>query len=168
MHLICFPMISFLSSGYPMITYSHPVASNSPLNTLVARRLQIHTLTLFPLIPSSIPIMQHNLVVEAMYDCDPDHEDELGFKEGDKIVVTKKLNKDWWVSFSLWVTKGSLLLHYNLIIETSIVNSIIEQMNGTCMYQWSQIRFWSAQVLWSKYHTTLACSCIYVSVVIAI
>ena len=41
---------------------------------------------------------QPNLVVEALYDCDPDHQDELGFKEGDRIVVTKKLNKDWWVS----------------------------------------------------------------------
>ena len=46
----------------------------------------------------SLPPSQPNLVVEALYDCDPDHEDELGFKEGDKIVVTKKLNRDWWVS----------------------------------------------------------------------
>lgn len=36
--------------------------------------------------------------MEAQFDCDPDHPDELGFKEGEKIVVTKKLNKDWWVS----------------------------------------------------------------------
>ncbi len=34
----------------------------------------------------------------ALFDCEPDHKDELGFKEGEKIVVTKKLNKDWWVS----------------------------------------------------------------------
>ncbi len=37
-------------------------------------------------------------MVTALYDCDPDQRDELGFKEGEKIVVTKKLSKDWWVS----------------------------------------------------------------------
>jgi hypothetical protein len=55
-------------------------------------------------------------VVEALYDCDPDHQDELGFKEGDKIVVTKKLNKDWWVSHSLWLPRRSRLLYNNPII----------------------------------------------------
>ena len=38
------------------------------------------------------------LLVEAVYDCTPDHRDELDFKEGDVIVVTKKISKDWWVS----------------------------------------------------------------------
>ena len=38
------------------------------------------------------------LVVTAQYDCEPDHPDELEFKEGDKLVVTRKLSKDWWVS----------------------------------------------------------------------
>lgn len=42
--------------------------------------------------------MQSVEVVKALYDCDPDQPDELGFKEGEKIVVTKKINKDWWVS----------------------------------------------------------------------
>lgn len=37
-------------------------------------------------------------VVIAQYDCDPDHPDELGFMEGDKLVVVKRLNQDWWVS----------------------------------------------------------------------
>lgn len=37
-------------------------------------------------------------MVTAQYDCNPDHPDELGFKEGQKLVVTRKLNKDWWVS----------------------------------------------------------------------
>ena len=41
---------------------------------------------------------QPQLVVTALYDCEPDQQDELGFKEGEKIVVTKKLSKDWWVS----------------------------------------------------------------------
>jgi 3-hydroxymyristoyl/3-hydroxydecanoyl-(acyl carrier protein) dehydratase len=36
--------------------------------------------------------------VTALYDCEPDQSDELGFKEGDRIVVTKKLSRDWWVS----------------------------------------------------------------------
>jgi len=35
------------------------------------------------------------MIVEAEYDCDPDHRDELGFTEGEIIVVTEKLNKDW-------------------------------------------------------------------------
>ena len=37
-------------------------------------------------------------VVVAQFDCDPDHPDELGFMEGDKLVVVKRLNQDWWVS----------------------------------------------------------------------
>lgn len=37
------------------------------------------------------------MIVEAEYDCDPDHRDELGFKEGERIVVTERLNKDWLV-----------------------------------------------------------------------
>ncbi len=40
-------------------------------------------------------------MVEALYDCEADHNDELGFKEGEKIVVTKKMNRDWWVSGGL-------------------------------------------------------------------
>ena len=37
-------------------------------------------------------------LVKALYDCNPDRNDELGFKEGDKLVITAKLNDDWWVS----------------------------------------------------------------------
>ena len=38
------------------------------------------------------------MLVEAVYDCSPDHRDELEFKEGEMIIVTKKISKDWWVS----------------------------------------------------------------------
>lgn len=38
------------------------------------------------------------MVVEALYDCNPDHRDELGFQDGERLIVTKKLNRDWWVS----------------------------------------------------------------------
>ena len=38
-------------------------------------------------------------VVVAQYDCDPDHPDELGFMEGDKLVVVKRLNQDWWQGY---------------------------------------------------------------------
>ena len=41
--------------------------------------------------------LQSKVVVEALYDCVPDHRDELGFREGEKVVITKKLNRDWWV-----------------------------------------------------------------------
>lgn len=44
------------------------------------------------------------MVVVAQYDCNPDHRDELGFSEGENLVVTKKLNKDWWVSLPLPTT----------------------------------------------------------------
>lgn len=37
------------------------------------------------------------LVVVAHYDCLPDRKDELGFREGERIVVTRKINSDWWV-----------------------------------------------------------------------
>ena len=37
------------------------------------------------------------MIVVAEYDCDPGHRDELGFKEGERIVVTERLNKDWLV-----------------------------------------------------------------------
>ena len=40
------------------------------------------------------------IIVEGLYDCNPDHKDELEFREGELIVVTKRLNKDWWVSQS--------------------------------------------------------------------
>ena len=40
------------------------------------------------------------LVVVALYDCDPDQKDELGFKEGQRIVVTAKTSKEWWVSMA--------------------------------------------------------------------
>ena len=46
-------------------------------------------------------------MVEALYDCDPDQRDELGFKEGQRIVVTAKTSKEWWVSHPL------PLPHYN-------------------------------------------------------
>ena len=36
-------------------------------------------------------------LVKALYHCHPDRVDELGFSEGDTIVVTAKLNEDWWV-----------------------------------------------------------------------
>ncbi|XP_064381820.1 arf-GAP with SH3 domain, ANK repeat and PH domain-containing protein 1-like isoform X2 [Halichondria panicea] len=36
------------------------------------------------------------LLVEAVFDCSPDHRDELEFKEGEMIIVTKKVSKDWW------------------------------------------------------------------------
>ena len=38
------------------------------------------------------------MVVVALYDCDPDQRDELGFKEGQRIIVTAKTSKEWWVS----------------------------------------------------------------------
>lgn len=44
-------------------------------------------------------------MVTAQFDCDPDQLDELGFKEGDKIVVIKKLSKDWWVSVELLIVE---------------------------------------------------------------
>ncbi len=43
------------------------------------------------------------LLVEGVYDCTPDHRDELSFKEGEIIVVTKKVSKDWWVSDNSWL-----------------------------------------------------------------
>lgn len=44
------------------------------------------------------PTIGSKVVMEGLYDCNPDHRDELEFREGELIVVTKKLNKDWWVS----------------------------------------------------------------------
>jgi hypothetical protein len=35
-------------------------------------------------------------MVEALFNCYPDRPDELGFQEGERIIVTLKLNKDWW------------------------------------------------------------------------
>lgn len=44
---------------------------------------------------------ESKVVVEALYDCVPDHRDELGFREGEKVVITKKLNRDWWRGYIL-------------------------------------------------------------------
>lgn len=55
-----------------------------------------------------VPV-QSLVIVTALYDCDPDHPDELGFKEGEKLVVTRKMSKDWWVSAALmWNLLGLL------------------------------------------------------------
>ena len=86
---VCMCVVCMHNSALNLYSYSHSSSLPLPLP--------------LPLSPSLSPSLilihtQHNLVVEALYDCDPDHQDELGFKEGDKIVVTKKLNKDWWVS----------------------------------------------------------------------
>ena len=35
----------FLSSGYPKIIYTHPIANNLPIKILIARQLQTHTHT---------------------------------------------------------------------------------------------------------------------------
>jgi len=45
-------------------------------------------------------------MVEALYDCEADHPDELGFKEGEHIIVTKMMNKDWWVSGEMSDSSG--------------------------------------------------------------
>ena len=53
--------------------------------------------------PPPQPVHQFTgLVVEAQFDCLPDRKDELGFREGERIVVTKKLNADWWVRSILY------------------------------------------------------------------
>ena len=55
----------------------------------------------------SYPAQPHPelMLVEALYDCNPDHKDELGFSEGERIMVTKKLNRDWWVSMAVCCTQ---------------------------------------------------------------
>lgn len=37
--------------------------------------------------------------VEALYDCDADHSDELSFTEGDIIIVTAQVDNDWWSGY---------------------------------------------------------------------
>ncbi len=48
--------------------------------------------------PPPPPLPPRQAIVTAIYDCFPDHADELAFKEGERIVVTKKHTLDWWVS----------------------------------------------------------------------
>lgn len=36
--------------------------------------------------------------VEALYDCQADHHDELSFSEGQVLVVLGQEDSDWWVS----------------------------------------------------------------------
>ena len=64
-------------------------------------------------------------MVVALYDCQPDRKDELGFKEGERIVVTRKINHDWWVSSKHTTLDNTssrpycTLLHYLLCYNTS-------------------------------------------------
>lgn len=51
-------------------------------------------------------------MVETLYDCEADHTDELGFKEGERIVITKKMSKDWWVSSSFVITCMRVVVEY--------------------------------------------------------
>lgn len=64
-------------------------------------------LSMFPDAPESHVCRDHSqpssqfssLVVVAQFDCLPDRKDELGFNEGERIVVTRKLNSDWWQGY---------------------------------------------------------------------
>ena len=66
----------------------------------------------FPLslLPLSFLPSQTLMIVVAEYDCVPDHRDELGFKEGERIVVTERLNKDWLVGPTTCRKRSSLLV----------------------------------------------------------
>ena len=47
--------------------------------------------------PRTLPLPPGALCrVEALYDCDADHDDELSFSEGETIIVTVELDADWW------------------------------------------------------------------------
>lgn len=35
--------------------------------------------------------------VQALYDCEADHHDELSFSEGQVLVVLEQEDSDWWV-----------------------------------------------------------------------
>ena len=82
------------------------------------------------------------LVVVALYDCDPDHKDELGFREGDRIVVTKKLNKDWWVSpwhYCCLIWGRKKLISYPIpVLEVQPVGlgmrPVFNQLLNTCSF----------------------------------
>ena len=43
------------------------------------------------------PKKQPEQIAIALYDYTPSHSDELDFKEGDQIIITRKTESDWWM-----------------------------------------------------------------------
>ena len=62
------------SSGYPMITYTNPVASNLPIKPLVARQLQAHTHAhtwTHTCRARPMKVIKYRALVEPVYECEP-------------------------------------------------------------------------------------------------
>lgn len=47
--------------------------------------------------------------VEALYDCQADHHDELSFSEGQVLVVLGQEDSDWWVCITIVRSDCTLL-----------------------------------------------------------
>ena len=91
--------LSPLSSIYPLSPFHLiPLPCPLPLSPPPSSGFPI---SLSPSSPSYIqptpPPPFSSLVVIALFDCEPDRRDELGFREGERIVVVRKINSDWWV-----------------------------------------------------------------------
>lgn len=72
------------------------------------------------LLPSAQP-QPTLLLAEALYDCNPDHKDELGFSEGERLIVTKKLNRDWWRGYIESDPSREGIIPVNYVLEITAV-----------------------------------------------
>lgn len=70
-----------------------PLTSPTGLPVVPKRKKRESGMPKIPDVDNKSPTI---FLVKALYDCNPDRNDELGFKEGDKLVITAKLNDDWW------------------------------------------------------------------------
>ena len=103
------PLHPFLRAGNPVAPRRKKKSSPADVDSCLSPVSKLPPIPQLPERPQC-PVPSHNNalvlsgpqsgyeVVVAQYDCDPDHPDELGFMEGDKLVVVKRLNQDWWVS----------------------------------------------------------------------
>lgn len=106
--------------------HADPVPNNMVGPVPPARRKKI--MSMFPdQLESSAPLF----TVTALYDCDPDQPDELGFKEGETIVVTKKLSKDWWKGYVLSGFSRKGIFPKNYVKEQGSVSDATPPSPGT-------------------------------------